>query len=92
MKRLILSALVIALGIFAFSSYASANEELSSQEATVVEVSNDEVVEPQWRALVNGAKYWGKEALKSFVDNGGLSIHSNEDLVSNSDLEEAFDN
>lgn len=90
MKKLAIVALAAALCIFTFSSYASA-DNFTADEVKTVEVSKTELVEPQWRAIANGLTYWGKQAVNTFFSNGGGFSVSNEDLVSNSELETAFD-
>lgn len=90
-KKISVAALALALCFVAFSSYVSA-DEFTHAEVETVEVSKDELVQPERAALVQGLKFWGKEALKMFLNNGGLGGGSSIDSAElQSSLESAFD-
>lgn len=89
LRKLVVAALSMSLFFIAFTSYGSA-DEFNHQNIETVEVSDvNEVTSQRFKAVANGLKYWGKQAVKMFFDNGGGASINNE--VSNAELESAFD-
>ncbi|MBU8576680.1 hypothetical protein [Bacillus pumilus] len=92
MKKVVLSLLTVGMILCGFSSFYSAS---SLEPNKVVLEENSEVngVETaRTKALANGLKFWGKEALKMFVNNGGMGSPGKDEYVATKDLESAFDN
>ncbi|ENH96367.1 hypothetical protein J416_11005 [Gracilibacillus halophilus YIM-C55.5] len=91
MKKLLISALVLIFAGIGFYSHNSSDdftaETTSLRETTTI---NDNGAEVKFAALANGLKFWGKEATKMFLDNGGLASTSSKGLDFH-DLDSAFD-
>ncbi|KML08816.1 hypothetical protein VL07_17980 [Bacillus safensis] len=93
MKKVVLSLLTVGMILCGFSSFYSAS---SLEPNKVVLEENPEVngveTASKTRAVVEGVKFWGKEALKMFFNNGGMGSPGKDEYVATKDLESAFDN
>lgn len=93
MKKVVLSLLTVGMILCGFSSFYSVST-LEPNKVVLEENSEVSGVETanRTRAVVEGVKFWGKEALKMFFANGGTGSPSKDEYVATKDLESAFDN